>query len=182
MAMTKLERMIQLADEFFSAKSDPNQISVTPEEMEQLRRIHPATMMEQDEGDGPVAWVLVFPTTEKLMKRFIAKEINEDELLKMTLLRQTEYGAAGDKGGGQADGTYEAIYLCSALVLPEFRSRGIAKRLLCEAVKAIQEDHPIRHLFYWAFSDEGEKLAEAVSRETKIPLYRKSLAAKSQRH
>ncbi|MDE3056886.1 MAG: GNAT family N-acetyltransferase [Bacteroidota bacterium] len=155
--MTNLERMIRLANEFFSAKSDPNQVSVTQEVMEQLRRIHPATMREQDDGDGPVAWVLVIPTTEKLMKRFIAKEINEDELLKMTPL----------------NGTYEAIYLCSALVLPEFRGRGIAKRLLCEAVKAIRQDHPIRYLFYWAFSSEGEKLAEAVSRETAVSLYKK---------
>ncbi len=150
--------MIELADEFFSAKSDPNQISVTAEVMERLRQLHPATMNEQDEGDGPVAWVLVIPTTEDLMKRFIAKEINEQELLEMTPLRQ--------KDGGQVGGTYDAVYLCSALVLPEFRGRGIARRLLCEAIAAIRKDHPVRHLFYWAFSSEGEKLAEAVSRET----------------
>lgn len=155
--MSNLERMIQLADDFFSAKNDPNQISVTPEVMERLRQLHPATMGEHSDGDGPVAWVLVIPTTKEIMERFLAEEINEQELLDLT----------------PVGGTYEAIYLCSALVLPEFRGAGIAKGLLCNAISAIRKEHPITALFYWAFSVEGEKLAEAASHESGIPLYKR---------
>jgi GNAT superfamily N-acetyltransferase len=155
--MSNLERMIQLADEFFAAKNDPDQISVTPEVMERLRQLHPATMGERGDGDEPVAWVLVIPTTNELMKRFIEKEINEKELLDATPI----------------GGKYNAIYLCSALVLPEFRGKGIAKHLLCSAIAAIRKDHPIASLFYWAFSVEGEKLAAAASQESGIPLYKR---------
>jgi GNAT superfamily N-acetyltransferase len=154
---SNLERMIRLAEEFFATKNDPNQISVTPEVIARLRLLHPATLSQHDDGRGPVAWMLVIPTTTDLMKAFIASEINEQELLERT----------------QLQGSYEAIYLCSALVLPEHRGRGLAKRLAIEAVKSIQHDHPINSLFYWAFSPEGMKLAASIARELHLPLYHK---------
>ena len=153
-----LERMIQLAEEFFETRSDPEQISVTEESMERLRRIHPGTLSEERNDDGPIAWMLVIPTTREVMDRFVAGTINERELLYGTPL-----GA-----------TYEALYMCSALVLPEFRGQGIAKRLALQAVKSIQAQHPIRCLFYWAFSREGEKLAGSLAKETGLPLYRRT--------
>ena len=100
---SNLERMIRLAEEFFATKNDPAQISVNDEVMARVREIHPASLAEHDDGNGPVAWVLLIPTTSELMNRFIAKEITEKELLAKTPVR----------------GTYDAIYLCSALVLPE---------------------------------------------------------------
>ena len=151
---TNLERMIQLADEFFQTKNDPSQISVTEEVMERLRQIHPATMSEHIEGDGPVAWILLIPSTRELMNQFIAKEITEQDLLNMTPF----------------DGPFEAIYLCSALVLPEFRKKGLAKNLTCKAIDAIRNDHPIMWLFTWAFSEEGKRLAHDVATETRLQL------------
>jgi hypothetical protein len=67
MALSNFERMIQLAEEVFAVKNDPNQLDVNPEVLERLQRIHPATVTEYDDGNGPVAWVLVFPTTLELM-------------------------------------------------------------------------------------------------------------------
>jgi ribosomal protein S18 acetylase RimI-like enzyme len=149
--------MVRLAEEFFAAKNDPAQISVTPEVMERLRQIHLATLTEQDNGDGPVAWVLLIPATQHLMERFIAQQISERELLEIDPVHVE----------------YEAVYLCSALVLPEYRGTGLAKRLTCSAVKSIAADHPIKSLFYWAFSSEGEKLAASVARELELPLHRR---------
>lgn len=154
MALSNLDRMIRLAEEFFATKNDPTQISVTTEVMERLRQLHPATLTEQNGGAGPIAWILIIPTTNDLMNRFIAKQINEQELLDET----------------PQNGKYEAIYLCSALVLPEHRLKGLAKKLTCQAIESIRTDHPIKYLFYWAFSPEGTKLAESVSRETGLPL------------
>ena len=45
------------------------------------------------------------------MREFLAGRISERKLLEMT-------------GPG---GTYDALYLCSALVLPEFRKQGLAR-------------------------------------------------------
>jgi len=152
-----LQRMIKLADQFFETRNDPEQISVTPRVMARLRRIHLATLSEQRTRKGPIAWILVFPTTKRLMKKFVEGLITEKELLRRTPLNCT----------------YEAVYLCSALVLPEHRGKGTAKRLLTKAVRSIQRDHPIEHLFFWAFSTRGARLARTVAQTLKLPLVRR---------
>src|SRR3990172_3078224 len=154
---TNLERMIRLADEFFATKSDSSQLLVTEEDREKLQRLHPATLSQQIEGDGPVAWILLIPTTEDLMEGFLTKGINEQELLNLT--------PQGAK--------YDAVYLCSALLLPEFRGKGIAKRVASDAIREIQKSHPIRSLFFWEFSPEGGSLADAVARETGLPVLKR---------
>ncbi len=153
-----LVRMIQLADEFFGTRSDPSQISVNQKVMTQLRKIHPSTMGEKRLRKGPIAWVLVIPTTKALMKRFIKKQITELELLDQTPLH----------------GKYETVYLCSALVLSEYRGKGLAKRLLMKALKSIQRQHPVESLFCWAFSRVGKKLAASVADDLHLPLYQRT--------
>ena len=152
-----LARMIRLANEVFGMKQDPTQISVNGKVMARLRKIHASAMIEKRTKNGPIAWILIFPTTNNLMKQFIKRQINERDLLKKTPL--------GVK--------YDAIYLCSALVLPEYRRKGLAKRLMCKAIKSIQKQHPIKFLFYWAFSEEGKKLASSVAKELNLPLFRR---------
>src|SRR5258707_8424514 len=121
------ERMVRLAEEFFETKQDPSQISVDENVLQRLRTIHPRTLSEERNADGPIAWILVFPTTRELMEKFIAKTISERDLLWSTPLRSV----------------YETLYLCSALVLPEFRGKGLAARLTRDAIAAIQKDHPL---------------------------------------
>ena len=155
--MTNLERMIALADHFFEAKNDPDQIVVDEAVVERLRRIHPATLSEETDEDGPIAWMLVIPTTHQLMEQFIEKEISERELLELAVPQSS----------------YDALYLCSALVLPEHRGKALAKRLAARAIRAIRSDHPIRELFYWGFSEEGMRLAESLAEEFHLPLFQR---------
>lgn len=149
-----LKRMINLAEKFFETKNDPLQISIDEETRAILKRIHRSTMTEIRNEDGPIAWVLVIPTTSRLMGQFVAKEIHERDLLDRTPLRTK----------------YDALYLCSALVLPEFRGKGLAKRLVLKAYRSIRKQHPIKSLFYWGFSPEGRKLALSVAKSVKLPL------------
>jgi len=146
--------MIQLADEVFATKSDPNQLDINEEVLDHLRKIHPATVSEYDDGHGPVAWILLIPTTVELMNQFIKGIISEKVLYELTPLG-TEY---------------EAVYLCSAMVLEEYRRKGIAKQLTLAALEAIRKDHPIKSLFVWTFSKEGLLGAEALARLTSLPL------------
>jgi ribosomal protein S18 acetylase RimI-like enzyme len=153
-ANDNLQRMIQLADEFFETKNDPDQISVNEEVMSMLQKIHPSTLSEKKDENGPIAWILVLPTTLRLMEEFVAERINERELLE-----KTPIGAS-----------YDAVYLCSALVLPEHRGKGLARSLAVDAVRSIRRDHPIMNLFYWPFSIEGDMLANSIARELNLPL------------
>ena len=157
MSPGNFERMIQLAEDIFAAKSDPDQLDVDQEVMDHLQKIHPATISAFDDGNGPVAWVLLIPTTLTLMNKFLEKEISERQLFELTPL----------------DSSYDALYLCSALVLEEYRRKGIAKRLTLDAIDNIRRDHPLTALFVWAFTKEGELACETISRLTMLPLYKR---------
>jgi hypothetical protein len=152
-----LQRMIALAEEVFSAHKDPSQIEVDEKVMKQLERIHPSTLSEHVEAEGPVVWILLIPTTIELMNKFIAEDISETELLNRTPL----------------DTKYEALYLCSALVLPEYRRKGLATQVGTDAINEIRKDHPIKYLFTWNFSKEGANLADHASRQFSLPLLKR---------
>lgn len=146
--------------EFFDVKNDPEQLSITEEVMEKLYKIHPSTMSEYNEGDGPIVWILLFPAQEAVMKRFLQGEISETELLDDTLPGED----------------YDTIYLCSASVLPEYRRKGLAKKLTLEAIHEIRKKYKIKSLFYWSFGPGGEALAESIAKEVNLPLYKRNEA------
>jgi hypothetical protein len=154
---SNLERLNKLAEDTFAIKSDPRQLNVNQKVIERLKQIHPSTIAEYDEGEGPVAWLLVIPTTTELMQKFISDEITEKELFELT----------------PTDGTYDALYLCSALVLEEYRRKGIVKELALKAINDIRNDHPINSLFVWAFSPEGNSAAENIAITLGLPLFKK---------
>lgn len=148
-------RLLRLADEVFAVRTDPEQLNVDEAVLQRLRRMHPASVQEEATTDGPVAWVLLIPTTADLMQRFVAERITERELYERT----------------PEHGPFEAVYLCSGLVLPEWRRRGIAGRLAVRAIGAMQRDHPIRALCSWAFTPEGLAAARALARHCGLPLH-----------
>lgn len=154
---SNFERMIQLAEVIFAVKNDPDQLDVNEDVIQHLRELHPSTVSEFDDGHGPVAWVLLIPTTTDLMNRFLTGEITERQLYE-----QTPVG-----------GIYDALYLCSAMVLEEYRRQGITKRLVLKAIDQIRQDHPIKALFVWSFTKEGDQAAEALARWTALPLYKR---------
>ncbi|MBC7553238.1 MAG: hypothetical protein H7257_04610 [Taibaiella sp.] len=149
-----LARMLLLVDEVFDVKNDPGQLNVDEEVMERLKQIHPATLSEYDDGNGPAAWVLVLPTTKALMNDFLKGVINERQLAEFTLPCVS----------------YDAVYLCSAIVLPEHRRKGIAKDMSVNAIKAIMEQHDILSLFCWPFTTGGESLAQSIAGEMGLEL------------
>lgn len=140
--------MIELAEKSFDARNDPQQLDVNEKVLKQLEKLHPATLSEYDDGKGPVVWILLIPTTEKLMQEFLSGKIGETQLLNQTPL----------------NAKYDTIYLCSAMVLDEYRGKGIAKKLTLEAIEAISKDHPVKTLFVWPFSKEGRGLAESIAK------------------
>ncbi len=157
MAHSNFERMIKLAEETFAVKNDPHQLDVDQDVLERLQKIHPSSVSEYDDGNGPVAWVLMIPTTIELMNRFLENKISEKEMYELTAM----------------GGAYEALYLCSAMVLEEHRRKGIAKRLAIEAIGNIRKIHQIKSLFVWAFSKEGDLGSEEIALLVNLPLLKK---------
>ena len=148
------EKMLDLVTAFFDTKNDPDQISITEEDREKLLAIHPSTLSELANEDGPIVWILLIPTTKELMYRFISREISENQLLKDTPLGIE----------------YDCVYLCSATVLTEFQGKGLAKKVALEALDTICQIHPIKHLFYWQFSEGGKALANSIAKQKGMEL------------
>jgi len=157
MPVSNFERMIALAEEFFEMKDDPEQLDIDENIIAQLQTIHPSTMGEVSDENGPITWTIVIPTTNHIMQRFLEKTISERGLFELTL----------------KESVFDSLYLCSALVLPEHRGKGLAQELVIASVRSIQKDHPITSLFYWGFSKEGEQLAEKIGSVTGLPLYQR---------
>ena len=147
--------MLALVGEVFDVKNDPDQIDVDESARAKLQLLHPATMSEFANDDGPIAWILLIPTTLKTMNQFVAGDITEKQLLEQT----------------QPGDPMEAVYLCSASVLPEFRKQGIASRLTLDALRRMSTDFSIKALFFWKFSDNGAQLAHQLAEHLSIPLY-----------
>lgn len=157
MPLTNFERMIQLAEDIFDTKSDPEQLDVNEDVLNRLKELHPCTVSEKANENGPIAWILLIPTTRKLMESFLAGDISEKELFYLT------------HPGEQ----FDCIYLCSAMVLSEFRKQGITTDLTTAAIMEISKTHKIKALFVWAFSEEGKLSAHKIANKLNLPLFEK---------
>ena len=146
--------MLQLVDDFFSIKNDPRQLEVTDDILEALIKLHPASVSEYADRAGPVCWILMIPTSEKVMELFLNDKIFESDILNLSI----------------AEKNIDAIYLCSAIVLPEFRNQGIAKQISIAAIEKMQFTFPIKILFTWPFSNEGRNLGNSIAKTLNLPL------------
>lgn len=150
-----LKRLLGLVDEVFETRNDPSQIAFSETDMEKMESLHPECLQEAANAEGPIAWVAIIPTSIELMNRFIQTEITERQLFESTTNETPK----------------EAVYLCSAIVLPESRRAGVAFDLSVKAIKAMQADNRIAAAFVWPFSVEGESLAHKIADECGIPMH-----------
>lgn len=149
-----LRRLLELVDEVFATRNDPSQIGFSDEDMAKMEHLHGACLQEAVNDEGPVAWVAVIPTSLALMNDFLEGRIDERKLFDLTT----------------TDTKLEAVYLCSAVVLPEYRNSGIALGLTVDAIRDMQREHTITHAFVWPFSAAGEQLAQKAAGECRLPL------------
>lgn len=146
--------MLRLVDEVFAVHDDPMQLQVDPVVLEHLAELHPAAVSEVADENGPIAWVLLIPTTADLMEEFLTGRLTEQELYQRT----------------PTSASYEAVYLCSAMVLEEHRRNGLAKRMTLEALTWMRKEHRIQTLFCWPFTEEGVALAQTLAAGHGLPL------------
>lgn len=154
MQQDNYRKMFEVINEVFSLRTDFEQLQVTEPEQKKLAALHSACLSELANDAGPLIWCLVIPTTEATMRKFLAAEISESQLLEQT--------TKGD--------TFTAIYLCSVTTLPEVRAQGKSYALCEKAIKAICETYAIRYLYLWPFSTQGLSLASKLSANLNLPL------------
>lgn len=135
-------KMEYIAESLFGTQNDPEQILINEEANRKLRGIHQDTILWREDGNGnPISWIVVVPTSIPIMEKFLKREISEQKLFDI---------ATEEK-------KFDALYLCSAITIPEYRKRGLAMELMLEAIEkfAPKKEQP---LFSWPYSPEGDSL------------------------
>ncbi len=145
-----LAETMQIAEKFFGTLNDPEVIPITSDSMNKLRRLHPAAFhyLTDKKGEHAVGWSVVVPTTKLLAHQFLEGRITERQLFDQTVPQDR----------------YDALYLCAAFVLPEYRRQGLATKLFKDSLKAIPLTHNAEY-FTWPTTPEGKAMAEKMVAE-----------------
>jgi len=151
------EIMMQIVNEVFHYDTDPHQLQVDEAVVEQLSALHPSTCIELNDENGPIFWLILIPTSMATMEQFLKNELSEQALFDQAL----------------KENQYEALYLCSITVHPDYRHKGMAMRETQQAILQLKATWPINCLYYWPLSKEGEHLAQKLALEIGLPIYKK---------
>ena len=137
-----LEKTLAIAEQFFGSQEHPDYIPITKESAQKFERLNPNFMVYKLKDGEPISWILVLPTSLNLMNQFIKGDINERQLLDLT----------------QPETKYEALYLCSAFTVPEYRRHGYVLEMFKEAIEKISHTENFT-LFAWPVTQEGKELS-----------------------
>lgn len=110
-------------------------------------------------GDTVVGSTLVLPATLSMMQDFIAHRISEAQLAEKIMDESIDYAKM------------QAIYLCSAFVAAEHRGKNLAIQALIQSIQNIMPQDKKLPLFYWAYSEAGEKIAEKVATQLRLEFF-----------
>lgn len=152
-----LDKMLNIAEQFFGSADDSDQMPITEESFYKLQKLHPKTVIYKLENGEPVSWVVVLPTQVDLMDRFLKGEINERELLDLSKPQEI----------------YEALYFCVAFTVPRHRRKGHALEMFKEAIESIPHTENVK-LFAWLFSKEGGHLIRKLGLDLGKKIYIKN--------
>jgi hypothetical protein len=142
-----IDETIRIAENFYGTAEDPNQIPIKRESYYKFQKLSPKTILYTLNGNGdPISWTMVLPTSKALMERFLEGAISERELLDLS----------------QPAEKYEAIYLCSAFTIPEYRNKGHAMELLRESINAIPKVDDVEY-FAWPITEEGRRMTKKLN-------------------
>ncbi len=134
-----------MTERYFETANDPDQMRIAEWSAERILALHPSALNVLIENGEPVSWTVSIPTSRKSAERFLRGEIDERVL--------TDTTSPSDR--------YEALYLCMAFTVPEYRGRGYATKLFAEAIADIPlEDDAL--LYAWIWSEEGGRLVRRL--------------------
>lgn len=131
---------------------DENMVAPTLENDLSVRNLEKNNFVCFKENGMPIAWSLVLPTSKEIKDKFIKGEIDEKQLFEVSIKNPS----------------FESLYLFVVIVLPEYRQKGLAKKLLNYQIKYFQDKYKITDFFAWIFSKDGEKLAKSLESNNMI--------------
>ena len=155
------DKIVELSEEFFDTEHDENQIP-SEEITYKFNTINfPLSLNIIKDGSKVIGQTFILPSKKKDMLDFISGKINERELFYR--IKSCERN------------NFDSLYIVSALIIPEYRNKGIALGALKKHLEVSGKEFDFfPNLFCWIFSKEGEKLIEKLSRELEVKILSKN--------
>lgn len=148
----------EMSEEFFEMEKDPSQMAATKETRDWIYKNVKFISNIIRNNNEIIGYSFMLPCSKKIMNDFIEKRIDE-----ATLINEIKKN--------KLPTSPEAIYLCSSIIKEEFRGNGIAKIGFIKLINNILKNSNIKPiLFYWKYSDEGEKLVNKIAKELDLRL------------
>lgn len=146
-----LIKMEKVAIDVFGVP-DKDMVAPSPENDLKLIGIDKNTFVCFKEKGEPIAWSLVMPTSKVNSDKFLSEEINEKVIFEDSTKKHS----------------FESLYLFVAIVLPEYRRKGLATELMSYQVNYFRDKYNIKDFYAWTFSKEGEILIKAIEKTNNI--------------
>ncbi len=150
-----MHKTFKIAEQFYGSESHPDHIPIKAESAAKLDSISDNWFnCAFDDNNEPISWIVVIPTSIALMKDFITAKITEKQLFDSTSIATPQ----------------EALYLCSAFTIPEYRRQGLAMRLILETIGQFEQSGT-KELFAWIYSPEGEQMVTTMQQRYGRKIY-----------
>lgn len=154
-----MDTSADLAEQYFHMEENHDQIPATKENIDWIyNNIRECDNLIRYNGKI-IGFAFIIPSNKNIMQEFISGEISERELFEETKKMKLYEDV-------------DAIYLCSSFTMPEFRGKGLSTEAIIKAIKKLMEKmnrKPV--LFFWKFTEEGERLARKSAEMLGLELY-----------
>jgi len=153
------DKIGRINEAYFKTENDSEQAKITEKRRDWFMREFPEAANVIKVDDKIIGSTLVLPCTLRLMNLFISKNINEEQLFQ-ELERTASYS------------NIETIYFCSAIIVPEFRRKGLATQAVEKSIKKMlsKTKNKVKTIFYWGYSNEGSALAGKIAKDLGLEL------------
>ncbi|MBI2044655.1 hypothetical protein HYT23_01215 [Candidatus Pacearchaeota archaeon] len=141
----------KMMEEYFKTSENPEEAQIN---MKNIKWVH-ENVLDFDniiKFEGKIIGnTFMLPCTKDLMGRFLSNSINENQLFE-----EIKKNVNPKK--------FDAIYLCSSFIKPEFRGKGLSVEARMKTIKRVTKNLKIKPiLFYEPYTEEGEKSCEKVA-------------------
>lgn len=151
----------KMTEDYFGMEKDPEQIPATSENRDWVYKNIPDYVNIIRNGDEIIGYAFLLPCNRELMDKFISRKISEAELFER--IKKIKL-----------DKIPETIYLCASIVREKFRGRGLATEAFVKALNKLTHNGMEKpFLFYWKYSNEGERVAHKIADKTGLELRRR---------
>jgi hypothetical protein len=149
----------RLAEKYFKVSEDPEQMPADHDSSIWLSKNFPESLNTITLNGKLIGYTFILVCSREDMLDFVSKKINERQLWVRVKKNFDRHN-------------FNAMYVCTVIITPKYRRRGIALMALKEHIARITAfTRKDVRIFYWAWSKEGEKLAQAIKNILKIPIY-----------